>query len=311
LRELEGFVRLGLTDAEVRVYLVLRSYDHVNARGETKGLVWPSVPTLAEKVGKSVRNTQVALRGLEEKGAILRVVTKWHGGSNQWKINYPLVLGPSPLCVIDEEDQKVDEVDPPATLEELSTGVTDSSPKVVGVVMNSSPGVVMNSSPPGDEFITPKESGKEPEKDSHPPTPGGASARVSNRAGSEPGAAASSLALQGVRGADATGKEEEEEEVFAAWRNAGHPQPLARPVREELAELTALHGSSQVVSAIADSACSSKTTPGRAYLPHVRKLLSPQALPSAEAAWQFCPHCGQGYQEGSGHEERCPRRRRA
>jgi hypothetical protein len=141
-------VHLGLTDAEVRVYLVLRSYDHVNARGETKGLVWPSVPTLAERVGKSVRHTQRVLRGLEEKGVILRVVTKWHGGSNQWKINYPLILGQSPLCVIDEEDQKADEAGPPATLEELSTGVTDPSPGVVRVVTDSSPGVVWGSAPP-------------------------------------------------------------------------------------------------------------------------------------------------------------------
>jgi hypothetical protein len=273
-RELDGFARLKLTGPEVHVYLVLRSFDHVNRRGESKGLVWPSVTTLAKRTGKTRRNVQYALRGLEEKGVIERIVTQQFGRSNHWKIHYALVRG---------ED------------EASETGGASESTQQVRRYQRSR---CVDSD-------AQKESGKEPEKESHPPTPGVASARAPRRAGSDPGTAASSPAPQGVQGADAPGKEEEEE-VFAAWQNAGHPEPLARPVREELAALTATHGSSQVVSAIADSACSSKTTPGRAYLPHVRKLLSPQEPSPVEAAWQFCPHCGQGYQEGRGHEERCP-----
>jgi hypothetical protein len=280
-RELDGFARLKLTGPEVHVYLALRRFDHVNRCGESKGLVWPSIATLAARTGKGRTQVKKALRGLEKKGVIERQTAHWHGRSNQWTIRYAWLYG--------EEAAPPGEGGPVAT-----PAGRDPDQQVVGDPTGRGSG----SRPP-------KESEKESEKDSHPPTPGVASARAPRRAGSDPGTAASSPAPQGVQGASAPGKEEEEE-VFAAWQNAGHPEPLARPVREELAALTATHGSSQVVSAIADSACSSKTTPGRAYLPHVRKLLSPQEPSPVEAAWQFCPHCGQGYQEGRGHEERCP-----
>jgi hypothetical protein len=82
----------------VHVYLALRSFDHVDSRGETKGLVWPSVTTLAKRTGKDRRNVQRALRGLEEKGVIERVVTQQFGRSNHWKIHYALLKGEDEAC---------------------------------------------------------------------------------------------------------------------------------------------------------------------------------------------------------------------
>jgi hypothetical protein len=88
-RELDGFARLGLTGAEVHVYLALRRFDHVNSRGESKGLVWPSIATLAARTGKGRTQVKKALGGLEGKGVIERLTAHWHGRSNQWKIHYP------------------------------------------------------------------------------------------------------------------------------------------------------------------------------------------------------------------------------
>jgi hypothetical protein len=93
LREMEGFARLKLTGPEVHVYLALRRFDHVDSRGETKGLVWPSIATLAARTGKGRTQVKKALRGLEKKGVIERLTAPWQGCSNQWKIHYAWLYG--------------------------------------------------------------------------------------------------------------------------------------------------------------------------------------------------------------------------
>lgn len=79
----------NLTASEFRVLVALMAYDWADANGTRKGVVWPAMATLGERLGLSRRAVLNTLRRLESKG----YVSKLSGGGGRMRTNVYALTG--------------------------------------------------------------------------------------------------------------------------------------------------------------------------------------------------------------------------